>query len=147
MPAVGEGVNVGGEDVVGRCAGRVVTFTRPRRRFMTTLRARGSRADLQGDPVRARRPFYLTSRTRRGAARAAISRARRPGANLIIRECGLVGLVQHAVFEDQGVHLGAHEAAVRILGVQTIGSPRTLNDVLTMTGQPVARRNASRMSQ
>ena len=28
-------------------------------------------------------------------------------------------------------------------GVQTIGSPRTLNDVLTMTGQPVACLNAS----
>ena len=28
-------------------------------------------------------------------------------------------------------------------GVQTIGSPRTLNDVLTMTGQPVARFTAA----
>ena len=27
-------------------------------------------------------------------------------------------------------------------GVHTIGSPRTLNDVLTSTGQPVRRSNA-----
>jgi len=30
--------------------------------------------------------------------------------------------------------------------LQTIGSPRTLNDVLTITGQPVRRSKASMMS-
>ena len=45
-----------------------------------------------------------------------MARGVRPAPILIICDRGLVGLVQHAVFEDQHVHLGAHEATVRILG-------------------------------
>jgi hypothetical protein len=32
------------------------------------------------------------------------------------------------------------KAAIASIGLQTIGSPRTLKDVLTITGQPVSHR-------
>ena len=53
----------------------------------------------------------------------------------------LVLLAQEAVADRQHLDLAAHEAADKAsCGVHTIGSPRTLNEVLTSTGHPVSSR-------
>jgi hypothetical protein len=49
----------------------------------------------------------------------------------------LVRFMQNTIACYQQVEIAAHEAAERVLSVQTIGSPRTLKLVLTNTGQPV----------
>jgi len=54
---------------------------------------------------------------------------------------GLVFFAQEEVADDEHIHVRAHEAPVSVLGVQTIGSPRTLKLVLMMTGQPVLSSN------
>ena len=59
-------------------------------------------------------------------------------------------LLEDAVLEHQHVHLGAHEAAVGVVrACTTIGSPRTLKDVLTITraaGLGLERLDAARSS-
>jgi len=55
----------------------------------------------------------------------------------------LEGAIKQARANHQVVDRGRHETAIGIGRLQTIGSPRTLKDVLTSTGTPVFRLNAS----
>ena len=53
-------------------------------------------------------------------------------------ECRVLSfLAQEAITGDKHLDLAAHKATKRVLGVQAIGSPRTLKLVLTRTGHPV----------
>ena len=117
MAAVGERVDVGGEDVVGRCAGRVThVHAAPSPLHDDAARARGrARTD---EAIQSEHGDHSTLRLVRRLVPCAERSIELEGLApiLIICDRGLVGLVQHAVFEDQHVHLGAHEATVRILG-------------------------------
>ncbi len=53
----------------------------------------------------------------------------------------LLFLREDRVAAHEEIELGAEEAMERVLGVHTIGSPRTLKLVFTSTGQPVWPRN------
>ena len=117
MAAVGERVDVGGEDVVGRCAGRVThVHAAPSPLHDDAARA-GGRARTD-EAIQSEHGDHSTLRLVRRLVPCAERSIELEGLApiLIICDRGLVGLVQHAVFEDQHVHLGAHEATVRILG-------------------------------
>ena len=59
------------------------------------------------------------------------------------RERRLLRSVEQEVLDHEVVHPRTHETGVASSGWQTTGSPRTLNDVLTSTGQPVWRSKNS----
>lgn len=51
-------------------------------------------------------------------------------------------LLQQEIPTNQQLNICAHEAAIRIIGMQTMRSPLTLKLVLTSTGHSVALLNA-----